>query len=117
MSATARQTFLNRFEHTLTIASARHRFTLSRPSRHPIVYSGMLHSIPRAVHFVGRWPNFGMKVLLDSSTHRLTTPVTSFRIEVTSNLGDLAECWPTTAEHGDAPCYPVQYSDHLNNWC
>lgn len=49
--------------------------------------------------------------------HRSTTPVISFQIEVTSNLGDLADCWPSTAEHGEALCYPFQYADLLDIWC
>ncbi len=55
--------------------------------------------------------------MLDASTHRSITPVTSFQIEVTSNLGDLADCWPTAAEHGEAHCYPFQYADLLHIWC
>jgi CelD/BcsL family acetyltransferase involved in cellulose biosynthesis len=56
--------------------------------------------------------------LLDTNaTHRSAAPVISFRIEVTSNLGDLADCWPTTAERGDAHCYPFQYADLLHIWC
>ncbi|HEX5779210.1 MAG TPA: GNAT family N-acetyltransferase [Xanthobacteraceae bacterium] len=55
--------------------------------------------------------------MLDALTHRSMTPVTSFRIEVTSDIGDLADCWPTTAEHGEAHCYPFQYADLLRIWC
>jgi CelD/BcsL family acetyltransferase involved in cellulose biosynthesis len=62
--------------------------------------------------------NSGVKVLLDAnSTHRSAAPITSFQIEVTSNLDDFADCWPTTVEHREAHCYPFQYADLLRIWC
>ena len=36
---------------------------------------------------------------------------------MTSNLDDLADCWPTSAEPGEAHCYPFQYADLLRVWC
>ena len=60
--------------------------------------------------------------MLDAtSTHRTAASIspsfTSFKIEVTSNLDDLADCWPTSAEPGKAHCYPFQYGDLLRIWC
>jgi CelD/BcsL family acetyltransferase involved in cellulose biosynthesis len=40
-----------------------------------------------------------------------------FRIEVASSLEDFSAQWPTTADRGDARCYPFQCADILQVWC
>lgn len=58
--------------------------------------------------------------MLDTSPSRpapVSPPFESFRIEVTSNLDDLADCWPTSARPGEAYCYQFQHADLLRIWC
>jgi CelD/BcsL family acetyltransferase involved in cellulose biosynthesis len=48
-----------------------------------------------------------------------TTPQSTlpFHIHIASSLDEFAGRWPTTADRGNARCYPFQCADVLQIWC